>query len=883
MFERWWLMARLRLRALLRRDVVDREVDDELRQHVERRIEAEIAGGMPPDRARLTALRAMDGLLQQKERSRDMSGLALVDSTIQDIRYGLRGLRKHPGFAVASVLTIALGIGANTLVFSVVDSLVLSPFPYPEQERLVGVGSGFPRLGASSLGNYVENLSPAEYLDISTRSRALTDVVAWDMGNRQIAELGVENVFTAFWWGDAFPTLGVRPVVGRGFTDDEIANHDRVAILSHRVWQTRLGGDAAIGGSTIHVNGVPHTVVGVMPPRTLIYGTDLWIPMQASPDAYPRPRRQFQLLARLAPGVSLAQANVELDTIARAVEREHVQAHEEYEGWRLEASTWRDINVRTLRPVALLLLGSTIFVLLMVCANLANVLLARFTTRGREMTIRAALGAGRGRLARQLIVESLLLAVAGGALGLLLAIPAVQAASQLLARVPAVSVPDIAINARVMLATLGVSMLFAFLVGAAPALRAFRTDAQTMLRSGGPSATSSPSRLRLQRLLVGVQVALAVLLLTGSGLLIHSLVRLQTVSPGFPTERLLTMRLTLPAEQYPARQRGVFFQELARRVEGLPGVERSAATSQFPPNAFVRAQIMIEGRSVASEEALPAAFLTVASAGYFETLGLPLLRGRLFGDDREEHPPVAVVNQAAADRLFGGNEALGQRLRTDPDAPWIEVVGIVATTRNRGLDVPGEPEIFLPLAQRLGDWNQLYVVTRTSGDPGALIPSIRDQVRAMDSGQPIYAVRTVDDVFASMLGARRVAAAGLGVFAMFALLLAAVGVYGVVSYGVSARVREMGIRMALGASGHGIRSLILRQAALPVLAGLGVGLLGALGLGRLMSGLLFDVQQRDPLTLVAVVLTMLGTAAAAVYVPARRAGNVDPARVLRND
>jgi len=881
MFERVWLMTRLRLRALLRPGAVDREVNDELRAHFAQRIEAELAKGTSPDQARRAALRAMDGMLQQKERSRDMSGLTLWDSTIQDVRYGLRSLRKHAGFTTAAVLTIALGLGANTIVFSVVDSLVLTRLPYPEQDRLVGVGTEYPRLG-TSLG-FVENLSPAEYLDVATRSRTLTDVVAWDMGNRRIAELGVENVFSAFWWGDAFRTLRIQPIVGRGFTQAEIANAEPVAILSHRVWQTRLGADPGIVGRQVHVNAVPFTVIGVMPPGALIYGTDLWMPMPVAPEAYPRPRRQFQILARLAPDSSLEHANRELEAIARAVEQDHRHAHEEYDGWRLQASTWRDINLQSIRPIALLLLGATLFVLLMVCANLANVLLARFTTRGREMAIRAAVGAGRGRLARQLIVESVLLAVAGGALGLMLALPVIQAAAAMLSNVPALSVPGIELNARVMFATLAVSMLFAFLVGAGPAIRAFRTDAQTLLRAGSPSATGAPGRLRLQRLLVGVQVALAVLLLTGSGLLLHSLARLQTVSPGFNVDRLLTMRLTLPPERYRAAATGVFFQELVRRLEDLPGIQRAAAASQFPPNGFVRTQLALEGRPILSEDVLPSTLLTVASASYFETMGIPMVRGRSFADDRADGPRVAVVNEAAANRFFGGAGAIGQRLRTQPDAPWIEVVGIVANTRNRGLEAPVEPEVFLPLDQRLGDWNQLFLVSRTAGDPHALVPAIREVVRSMDAEQPIYAIRTVQEVFAATTEPRRVATAALGLFALFSLLLAGVGVYGVVSYGVSQRMQEMGIRVALGANGSRIRSLIVRQASVPVIAGLVFGMAGALALGRLMSGLLFDVQQRDPLTLSTVMITMLLAAGAALYLPARRAGRVDPARVLRND
>lgn len=882
MLGRWWLMTRLRLRALLCRDAVDRELDEELRDHFERRVEAELAGGTSPDRARRAALRAMDGLLQQKERSRDMRGLTFVDHTLQDLRYGLRSLRRHPGFTAATVLTIALGIGANTIVFSVVDGLILSPFPYPQPDRLVGIGSEYPRLGVS-LG-FWENLSPAEYRDVTTRSRLLEHVVAWDMGNRQIAEMGLENVFSAFWWGDAFRTLQVAPAVGRGFLPEEIARGDRVAILSHRVWQSRFAGDPALVGSQIHVNAEPYTVVGVMPPRTLIYATDLWLPMPVTPDAYSRQRRQFQALARLAPGATLEQANLELESIARGVSREHGQEFREYEDWRLAAMTWQDVNVRTIRPAALLLLGATGFVLLMVCANLANVLLARFATRGREMALRASLGAGRGRLARQLLVESLLLAVGGGALGLLIALPAVQGAAVLLAQAPVVSLPgEIGINVRVMLATLGVSIAFAFLVGAAPAARAFRTHPQDLLKGSGATAAASPGRLRFQRTLVGVQIALAVLLLTGGGLLVHSLARLQRVPAGFATDHLLTLRLTLPAARYPADSRGVFFRELVRRLEGVSGVQQAAATTQFPPNAFSRAQLVIEGEAPVSEDTLPAALFTTVSPGYFDTLGVQLLSGREFDGDRAEGPQVAIINDVAAQRFFGGQDAVGRRFRTRAESAWIEVIGVVRATRNRGLEVPAEPELFVPLDQRLSASNQLYMVVRTTPEPRAVLPAVRAEVRAMDPEQPIYAIRTVDEMFALESGPRRVAALALAVFAVFALLLAAVGVYGVVSYSVAQRTQEIGLRMALGASHGGIRSLVMRQASVPVAGGLVIGLAGGLVLGQLMSDLLFDIGGSDPVTLLSVVVTMLGAAGLAVYVPARRASRVDPAVALRND
>lgn len=709
----------------------------------------------------------------------------------------------------------------------------------------------------------------------------LERVVAWDMGNRQIAELGVQNVFSAFWWGDALATLGVGPAIGRGFRPEETARGDHVAVISHRIWQSRFASDPSVIGTPIHVNGVPYTVVGVMPPKVLIYGTDLWIPMPIGPDRFSRQRRQFQLLARLAPGSTLAAANRELETIARRVSQAHLAQFSEYEGWRLVAMTWTDVNVRTLRPAALLLLGAIGVVLLLVCANLANVLLARFASRGHEMAIRSALGAGRARLARQILVESVLLALGGCAVGLVLAVPAVRAVSEALARVPAPIPGDVAINVRVLLYTLGVSLIFAMFVGFASATRVARRDPQESLRWDGRTTTVQPSRLRLQNALVGLQVFLAVLLLVGGGLLVRSSLRLQHVDPGFDAERLLSMRLTLPSERYPGPRAGLFFNQIVARLSTLAGVSRAAAASQFPPNAFSRMQVDVDGSAPSNLDMLPSAFGTVASAGYLQTLGMPLLAGRWFSGDSAGTAAVAIVNETAARRFFGSLDAVGRRLRVRGDAAWTEVVGVVGDVRNRGLEQPPEPEVFMPLDQHPAATNQLFVLVRTTGEPAQLADSVRAAIADLDPDQPIYAVQTVDQAYAFAAGPRRMATWTLVTFAVFALALAAVGVYGVVAYGVAQRRQEIGVRVALGATRGGIRSLVVGRALVPVGIGLAAGLVGALALGRLMTSLLFEVSGRDPLTLATVAVTVVATATVASYLPALRASAIDPLTTLR--
>lgn len=805
---------------------------------------------------------------------------------VQDLRYSLRGIRRNPSFALIVVLTLGLGIGANTIVFSAVDGVVLNPFPYPEPDRLVGVGVAFPRQG-QELG-FWEVLSPAEYLDIRNGSRTLDKVVAWDMGHRQVTfGDATENLFSAFWWGDAFPTLDVRAAAGRGFTAEEIERGERVAIISHRVWETRLAADLQVVGSTILINGEPYALVGVMPPRTLIYGTDLWIPMPVEPERFPRGRRQFQVLARVAPDAELRRVNVELESIARQVEAAHVGEFPEYEGWRLVARTWNDINVAMVRPAALILLGAVGFVLLLVCANVASLLLARSSARQRELAVRRALGAGRSWIVRQLLTESVVLGLMGGVVGVGLGYLGVRGLQGVLGSLTVPIPGDIILNGRVLAFTALVSLAAGVAFGIVPALQVSRSGLQSTLREEALSVTAGTSRLRLQRVFVGLEVALALVLLVGSGLLVRSFLRLQAVDPGFHTESMLTMRLTLARERYEQEEIEPFFQELRRRVEAIPGVTSVASASQFPPQVFSARRIWVEGREFGQAETLPRAYWTIASPGYFGTMAIPLVRGRVLTDaDRRGAPFVAVINDEVADRFFPGEDPIGQRFKFDgpeADSPTFEIVGIVASTRNRGLDMPPQPELFVSSLQADGLWNQLFMLVRTDVAPRTVLPQVRAQVKALDPEQPVYAIRTVEEAFASSEVTRRVSTRVITVFGVFALILAAVGIYGVVSYAVTQRTREIGVRMALGAEAPQVRGLMLRQALVPVAVGAGVGLAASLGLGRLMSGLLYEVSGNDAATLAVTTAVLAAIALLASWVPALRASRVDPVRALRRD
>ena len=819
-----------------------------------------------------------------RRRTRKPKGDGTTMTLLQNLRFALRAARRHLGFSAIVVGTLALGIGANTAIFSAVYGLILNPFPFPEPERIVGVGTAYPKLG-EELG-FWENMSPAEYLDVRDNTRTLEDVVAWDMGNRQIAGDGPpQNVFTGFWWGDALRTLGMRAHLGRGFTDDEVARGAQVALISHRFWQDRFGADSTMVGSTMLINGVPHTLIGIIPEGVVLYGMDLWTIMPVKPDVYPRNGRQFQLIARMRPGATLQEVNTELDGIARRTQQAYVGEFEEYEGWSIRALPWNEVASQTFRLGAFVILGAVGFVLLLVCANTANLLLARAQGRRREMAVRTAMGAGRGRLVGQLLTESLVLASLGGAAGVGLAYLGTLGLRALMTTLALPIAGSVEINGPVLGFTAAVAVVSGILFGLVPAFQGSRTEIAGTLQSEGTSSTSGVSRQRLQRVFVGMEVALAFVLLAGGGLLVNSFVRLNNVDPGFDHENLLSMRLTLPREEYRGEAVTAFFQELADRMQSVPGVRRAAAGTQFPPIAFASSELWFDGAAPSEDATLPRALTTVVTRGYFETLSIPLLAGRSFdGSDRLGTPRVAVINQAAARRYYADQDPVGKRLKLggpDADEPWHEIIGVVGSTQNRGLERPAEPEIFGLHEQLGGNQNQLFLLVRTEVEPRSLLPAVRAAVAEMDPDQPIYAIQTVDEAFASSMSSRRATTLFLTVFAVFALILAAVGIYAVVSFTVSERTQEIGLRVALGADGGRVRRLVVRQALLPVLIGAGVGLGLTVPLGAGLQRLLFQISGTDPLTLGTVAALLVGVAAVASFVPAWRASRLDPVEALR--
>ena len=804
-----------------------------------------------------------------------------MDTMFQDLRYALRQFVRRPSFAAVAVLSLGLAIGGNSLIYGMVDGFVLRPFPYPDPDRLVAVGVAFPKLSAQT--SYVEALSPAEYADIRT-IRSFAHAGSFDLGNRNITGGDVpERVFTALVLDDLFPVIGLAPAHGRGFTADELApNGPPAAIISHRLWQTRFGGDPGIVNRSIRINGRAASIVGVMPAGLVLVGTDLWIPWGGDLLQLPRNVRQFNVLARLAPGASLDQANAELAGVARQVELAEKARFAEYEGWRLTATPWAAALLRDVRPAAFVLLGAVGLVLLIACANLTNLFLARSSTRQRELAVRLALGAARWRLVRLVLTESVLLALAGAVVGLAIAWFGLRSAGAIIPAQFQTLGLEASLNVRVLLWSLAMALACGILVGLVPSLHATRADPHDSLKADARAGGARAGRF-LRHGLVVAELALSVVLLLGAGLLMRTFLNIQRIDRGFEPRGVLTMRLTLPRERYPGDAAGAFFDQLAERLGALPGVRAVSAASQFPPTGYFSTQFRLE-QSAADGQTLPTAAITVATPSYLDTLQVRMRAGRfLNAGDRLETPLVAVVNQAFVARYLANVDPIGQRLaigRPDAPRPWTTIVGVVSDYRNNGLTLPVRPEIVTAVRQQTA-WNQLFMLVRTEGSPASILPMARQTVSSLDPEQPVYMIQTLDEALAAAAFQQRVSAVLLGLFAAVALALAAIGIYGVMSYAVTARTQEMGVRLAIGAQRRDVVWMVLTQVMRLPAVGLGIGVAILLVAGRAFEGLLFSVAPADPLV-IGLVTALLGTVAlAAAWAPAFRASRVDPVQALR--
>ncbi|MEZ5317357.1 MAG: ABC transporter permease [Vicinamibacterales bacterium] len=805
-------------------------------------------------------------------------GDSLMRQILQDLRHATRLLVRQPSYALVAILSLALAIGANGLVYGLVDSLVLNPFAFPDPDRLVSVGSAFPRLNEPE--GFIEQHSPAEVADVR-RAATLRNLTAFDIGNRAVSNgTQADRVLTALLMDDPFPALGRPPALGRGFTAAELApGGPPVAIISHRVWRDLYGADPAIVGRVVPVNSEPRQIVGVMDAGTSLLGTDLWVPWGLDPGQVPRNRRQFTMVARLAPDATLAEANAELRAIAGRVTSDFAGAFPEYQGWRLRVVPWAEAVTGQARGLVGLLLVAGAFVLLVACANLSSLMLARLSARRREIAVRYALGAGGWQVTRLLLVESLILAATAGALGIALARVTMSAIPSLLPRqvLSAISAPSM--NLRAIAYSLAVALGAALLTTLMPAWQARRAHPQAALRE---AATGGPGgRQRLRRALVVAELTLAVVLLVGAGQMLSSFARLQRADPGFRMDGVATMRLTLAWERYGQDDAATrFFDALVDRIGALPGVTAAAAAAQFPPAESFRTRFRVAGVP-AEGEAIPTAFVNPITPDYFDVLGIPLRHGRgLTAADRAGAPEVAVVNEAFMRRYLDGRPE-GRLLVGNGETP-VEIVGVVADARNASLLRPAEPEIFGTIDQ-VGQSNQYFLLVRTTGAPGAIVGSVRRVLAEMDPDQPLYLVQSMEDAVAGVLFPQRVALVLVGVFAIGAVVISAIGVYGVVAFYVASRRREIGIRMALGATARGVTRLVVGHTAWLLVTGAGLGLAGGVAAARAAGALLYESPAVDPLAIAGVAGVLLVVGLLASWLPARRAMHLDPARVLRND
>jgi putative ABC transport system permease protein len=805
-----------------------------------------------------------------------------MDTLLQDLRYAVRLLRQAPGFTLAAVLALALGIGANSAVFSVVNGVLLRPLPFARADELLTVRTTFAAQGLEGL-----ELSVPEYDDLSQGTRGFSSWGAVAQTDATLAGAdGPERLQVGLATASLLPTLGVQPQLGRGFLpEEETPGRDKVVLLAHTLWRTRYGADPGVVGQSVTLDGEPYTVVGVLPPEVAYpAGTQLYQPLALAPDARAeavRGTRFLEVLGRRAPGTSMEAARADVARVAAELAQAHPGAYPVAKGWRLDVASLREKTVGGVKETLWLLLGAVAFVLLIACTNVASLLLARAAARGRELSVRAALGAARGRLARQLLTESLLLSAMGGALGLLLALWGTDA---LVAWVgdglPRSS--EVRTDGAVLLFTLGVSLVTGLLFGLAPALSASRADLHGALRGAGRS-TGGRGAVRLRGLFVVSQVALALVLLVGAGLLLRSFVRLQGEDPGFRPEGVLTARVSLPERSYPDEAaRARFHAEWLARVRALPGVEAAGLTTLLPLRGHNDRGLDVEGQ--AAPEVRPAVEWRAVSPGYLEALGVPLRRGRALQDtDAQGAPPALVLNEAAVKALFpGGEDPLGRRVRQRSkrvEHPWTTVVGIVGDVREWGLDVPARPTAYFSALQVAPSTTSLAVRTRAA--PTALLGSLRAELTRLDPALPLFEVAPLAEVVDESVGQRSLTLTLMLGFAVLALGLAALGLYGVISYGVAQRSREVGIRLALGARPAQVLRLVVGQGLRLAVAGVALGLVLALGLGRLLGGLLYGVAPADPLTLLTVPLLLTLVALLASWVPARRATRVDPADTLR--
>jgi putative ABC transport system permease protein len=806
-----------------------------------------------------------------------------MESIFTDIRFGFRSLLKRPGATAIALVTLALGIGVNTAIFSAVDSILLRPLPLQDPERLVSVWEHTPALGIQQ-----NQAAPANFFDLRNQNSVFEALGAYGPLDINLTGAGEpERLDGQLVSANVFAILGVAPALGRTFLPNEDqVGQEHVVVLSDALWQRRFNRDPSIINRNLTLNGESFTVVGIMP-RGFFFPareTEAWVPWAMEPDqASGRGDHYLALVARLKAGVTIERANADLAAIGQRLSIEYPRTNE---GLGFIAHSLHRDYVGDLRLPMLILFGAVGLVLLIACANVANLLLAQATTRRREIAIRIALGARRWTIVRQLLVESLLLACGGALIGVLGALWGVQALAKLLPESLS-KLQGVAIDTRVLLFTLGVSVLTAIVFGGLPALLASRTTPGATLSDVARDVAGGNSGRHVRRVLVVSEVALAVVLLVSAGLLIRSFQLLRKVEPGFNPENALTMRMVLPFPKYAKQEtRRAFYDEVLRQVEETPGVE-AAGMITFLPLSFsgMNFSFSVEGHSGPSDMNLPFALWRVVSPDYFRAMGIPLLRGRYFElHDSPESTPVVLINRRFAEQYWPAEDAIGKRLKVGPadsQNAWLTVVGVVGDVRQTGL-YEQKLEFYVPYMQeRRSFMAPRDLVVRTKAEPGVIAAAVRKAVWAVDKDQPVSNVRTLDEVFSAAISQERFQALMLGLFAALALVLACVGLYGVISYSVVQRTHEIGVRMALGARPVDVLRLVIRQGMLLTFAGLVLGVVAGTFVTRVLTDMLFGVTPRDPLTFVGVPVLLLGVAFLACYIPARRATRIDPLIALR--
>ena len=873
---------------LFRRNRRERELDDEIAGHLAMAVRDRVDRGETPAEAESAARRELGNEALVKEVTREQWGWASLERFLQDVRYGLRLLRRSPAFTAVAIGTLGLGIGANTAIFSVVHGVLLRPLPFPDSGRIVALETLITRPV-----RHTASASYPDFFDWKSQSRSFTAMacrrgIGFSLtGAAQAAHIQAQAVSSDF-----LAVLRAAPLLGRGFLPEDDRPGARVALLSHTLWSSRYGEDPGIVGRTIGLDGHEYTVVGVMPPGFRFpveeADTDLWtsIAMDAEGDkpwTANRGLTTLDVVGRLKPGVALAAAQAEMNAIARNLARQYPDDNRDRDEIRVQPELERIVG--DVRAPLWVLLGAVGGILLIACANVASLLMARASARRRELALRAALGAGRQRVLRQLLTESLLLSLLGGGAGVLVAL----AGMRLLLRFSPERIPrleQVGLDAMVLAFAFGVSLLTGVLFGAAPALRLSGANLWGLLKDGarGGEDGAGPGATRFRSGLVIVQTAVAVVLLTGATLLLESFRRLRDVDPGFSAENVSTFHLSLPEAEYDVARQRLFYEELLASVRRRPGVRSAAAIFPVPfGTARIGISFTIEGRPVPKADE-PSAEYRQVSPGYFQTLSIPLVAGRDFTDrDGPDAPPVVIVNAAFARTYFPGESAIGKRIHPgvarDGESVVREIVGVVGDVRPQGLDLAATPEFYVPSAQL--SISDMTVVARLEGSGDALSTDARALVSAIDPNVPVFRVRTLEDAIRQSIAQPRFNALLLGLFAGLALVLTGVGLYGVLGYAVALRTREIVIRMALGARRADILRMIVRRGLGLALSGVAAGLVAAFAVTRLFRSLLFDVAPSDPAAFAAAAIGLSAVALAASAIPAWRAARLDPNEALR--